>query len=80
MNEVRDILKTMEYGPAPEVANLAEAWLDGHGRKFGHFIDGQMTPFTPGKAKSFASTNPATGEKLADISIAGEQEVDHGAL
>ena len=73
MNEIRDILKSMDYGPAPEAANLAETWLDAHGRKFGHFIDGQ---FVAPKGKSFASTNPATGEKLADIAIAGKREVD----
>ncbi|MCB1463981.1 MAG: aldehyde dehydrogenase family protein, partial [Nitratireductor sp.] len=32
--------------------------------------------FVAPKGKSFASTNPATGEKLADIAIAGKREVD----
>jgi aldehyde dehydrogenase (NAD+) len=73
MNEVRDILKTMEYGPAPEEANLANAWLDRHDRRFGHFIGGKFT--TPGKA-TFATRNPATGDKLADIAAAGAKEVD----
>jgi aldehyde dehydrogenase (NAD+) len=34
----------MEYGPAPEACAEALAWLvDGHGDKFGHFIDGRFT-------------------------------------
>jgi aldehyde dehydrogenase (NAD+) len=31
---------TMEYGPAPEDPREAFAWLDGHKRRFGHFIRG----------------------------------------
>src|SRR6266567_2851294 len=31
---------TMEYGPAPEDPREALAWLDRHGRRFGHFING----------------------------------------
>jgi len=76
MNEIRDILKTMEYGPAPEEANLAAAWLDRRGRKFGHFIGGKFT--VPAKA-TFLTRNPATGEKLADVAIAGKKEVDAAA-
>ncbi len=62
----------MDYGPAPESADMAHDWLDGHGRKFGHFIDGAFTK--PGKI--FASTNPATEEKLADISNGAKADVD----
>ncbi|GIL01202.1 MAG: NADP-dependent aldehyde dehydrogenase [Alphaproteobacteria bacterium] len=74
MNEIRDILKTMEYGPAPEEANIAVAWLDSHGRRFGHFIDGRFTD--AGQGPTFESRNPATGDKLADIAAAGKGEVD----
>jgi len=31
---------TMEYGPAPEDPKEAQAWLDRHERRFGHFIGG----------------------------------------
>jgi aldehyde dehydrogenase (NAD+) len=31
---------TMEYGPAPEDPKEAQAWLDRHGYRFGHFING----------------------------------------
>ena len=55
---VRDIFETMDYGPAPESAAEALAWLARRPRQFGLFIDGAFT--TPGK--TFAARNPATGE------------------
>ena len=33
---------TMEYGPAPEDPREALAWLDRHGRRFRHFIHGEI--------------------------------------
>ncbi|SDG60679.1 aldehyde dehydrogenase family protein [Pelagibacterium luteolum] len=72
MSKVAEIFETLEYGPSPEAPGPAFDWLDAHGRKFGHFIDGEFTK--PGK--TFASTNPANGEKLADISEAGKGDVD----
>jgi aldehyde dehydrogenase (NAD+) len=63
MNKIAQIFQSLDYGPAPEGPDQANAWLDSHGRKFGHFIDGKWTK--PGK--TFASDNPANGEKLADI-------------
>jgi len=72
MTKVAEIFETLEYGPAPEAAGPALDWLAAHGKKFGHFIDGGFTK--PGK--TFASNNPANGEKLADISEAGKPEVD----
>src|SRR6266436_4679663 len=38
---------TMEYGPAPEDPREALAWLDRHGRRFGHFIHGAWQAITP---------------------------------
>jgi aldehyde dehydrogenase (NAD+) len=72
MTKVAEIFETLEYGPAPEAAGPALDWLAAHGKKFGHFIDGGFTK--PGK--TFASNNPANGEKLADISEAGKPEVE----
>ena len=53
----------MEYGPAPESPAVANAWLDDHGRNFGHFINNQWVK--PAGRKSYDTFNPATGEKLA---------------
>jgi aldehyde dehydrogenase (NAD+) len=72
MNQITRIFETLEYGPAPESAAPAVQWLDSHNRSFGHFIDGKWTK--PGK--SFASTNPANGEILAQISDGTAADVD----
>ena len=72
MGRVADVLKTMEYGPAPESATLANRWLDGHGRRFGLFIDGAFT--APGK--TFESVNPATAKPLARVTQATGADVD----
>lgn len=69
---VASIFETMEYGPAPEAKGAAEAWLDGHGRLFGHFIAGARVP----GSGHFESLNPATGKPLARIAQATKGEVD----
>ncbi len=58
-----DLLGTLEYGPAPESPAVVEAWLDDHGRNFGHFIGNQWVK--PEGRKTYDSFNPATGQKLA---------------
>jgi aldehyde dehydrogenase (NAD+) len=69
---VASIFETMEYGPAPEASTWAHAWLDRHGREFGHFIGGA---FVPGSGH-FDSVNPATGKPLARIAHATPEQVD----
>ena len=39
---VTDILRTMEYGPAPEAADPALRWIADR-TPFGHLINGQWT-------------------------------------
>ena len=77
MNEVRDILKSMEYGPAPEASDQAELWLERHRRTFGHFIDGAFV--FPKRSKTFECHNPANGETLGRLALAGKKEVDLAA-
>ena len=55
----------MEYGPAPEDPKDALVWLDRHGRRFGHFIDGAWRQ--PVGGVFFDSIDPATGEKIAAV-------------
>ena len=43
MASIPEIFSTMAYGPAPEAAAPAQAWLDRHGRRFGLFIGGRWT-------------------------------------
>src|SRR5271167_1306011 len=64
----------MEYGPAPEDPKDALVWLDRHGRRFGHFIDGAWRQ--PIEGGYFDSVDPATGEKLAAIAQGSAADVD----
>jgi len=67
-------MDSMEYGPAPESAAEVGAWLDGHDRRFGHFINGGWQ--APKAAKTFKTRNPATGEVLASVIQGGQGDVD----
>ena len=69
---VKELFETMEYGPAPESAAEALAWLVDGGDRFGHFINGSFT--APGDG--FEARNPATGEVLATLSQATQTDVD----
>ncbi|MEK0164861.1 aldehyde dehydrogenase family protein [Phaeobacter sp. A36a-5a] len=69
---IKEIFDTMTYGPAPESAAEALAWLVDQGARFGHFIDGDFT--APGDG--FDSKNPATGEVLATLTQASQSDVD----
>ncbi len=69
---VKEIFESMDYGPAPESAAEALAWLVDQGSRFGHFIDGSFTAAGDG----FESRNPASGEVLATLTQAGQADVD----
>ncbi|MGR3321418.1 MAG: aldehyde dehydrogenase family protein [Pseudooceanicola sp.] len=69
---VKDIFETMDYGPAPESAADALAWIVDQGAAFGHFIGGAFTD--PGDG--FDTKNPASGEALATISQGTKADVD----
>lgn len=71
---VAEKFQTLTYGPAPESAATAVSWLADHNNKFNLYIDGKWT--TPKEAKYLPISNPATGEKLAEVCIAGETAVD----
>ncbi len=59
---VASMLASMDYAPAPESPASAEAWLAGHGRRFGHFIGGS---FTRTRGTTFATIAPGSGKQLA---------------
>ncbi len=69
---VREIFETLDYGPAPEAADLAEAWLERHGRRFGHFIGGRFTE--PGE--TFATHHPGDASELAQVTQGTAEDVD----
>jgi aldehyde dehydrogenase (NAD+) len=64
----------MEYGPAPEDAKEALTWLDHHGRRFGHFINGAW--LQPSAGKYFDTADPSTGEKLASVAEGSAADID----
>jgi len=70
---VKEIFETMEYGPALESDTEARAWIENHGAKFGHFINGA---FVEG-VEHFATRNPADGETLAMIAQGSQGDVDN---
>ncbi|MGK5032583.1 aldehyde dehydrogenase family protein [Janthinobacterium sp. MDT1-19] len=72
MPTINEILTTMDYGPAPESQKEAQAWLDGHQRTFGLFIDNVWSE----PAELFASTNPADGSALAELTQASDLDVE----
>ncbi len=69
---IKEIFETMDYGTAPESSADALAWIVDQGSRFGHYIDGAMT--TPGEG--FDSRNPASGEVLATLTQATQEDVN----
>jgi aldehyde dehydrogenase (NAD+) len=65
---------TMEYGPAPEDSKESQLWLDHHGRRFAHFINGAWQP--PAAGEYFDTHDPSTGEKLASVAQGSAADVD----
>ena len=66
--------RTMEYGPAPEDPKESVQWLERHKRKFGHFIGGAWK--TPAEGKYFETTDPSTGEKIAEVAQGSAADID----
>jgi aldehyde dehydrogenase (NAD+) len=69
---IRDIFDSMTYGPAPESAAEATAWIAGHEGRFGHWIGGAFT--APGE--TFTTANPASGKALAQVTQGTAADVE----
>jgi aldehyde dehydrogenase (NAD+) len=65
---------TMEYGPAPEDPKEARAWLQRHGHRFNHFINGAW--HAPAAGEYFDTIDPSTAEKLASIAQGSSADID----
>jgi aldehyde dehydrogenase (NAD+) len=63
------ITPTWEYAPAPEARDLATIRAS-----YGLFVGGEWVD--PADGGSFATISPASEEHLADVALAGEQDVD----
>jgi aldehyde dehydrogenase (NAD+) len=72
---VAEIFQTMTYGPAPESATPAYAWLARHQGRLNLFINNRWQ--APATGEYFASINPATGLPLAEIAQAGAADVEN---
>jgi len=71
--KVREILETMEYGPAPESRKTSDEWLDEHNRRFELYIDGKWQK--PGSRTYLTSVCPSTKEELAKVASASRNDV-----
>jgi aldehyde dehydrogenase (NAD+) len=72
MTTVREAFDTLAWGPAPESAAEARAWLEAHGGRFGQYVGGGWTA----PADPFEVHDPATGALLAQASQADGAMVD----
>ena len=60
--KVSEIFSSMAYGPAPEAADSAKAWIESHGGAFGHFINGA---FVKRRVAKPHPVDPCSGKALA---------------
>lgn len=68
---IKEIFDSMDYGPAPESSAEALQWIADKGGIAGHYINGKWGPLRD----DFASTNPATGGRLAGVTKGTPEEV-----
>lgn len=74
MPKIAELFETMEYGPAPEVADEARAWIAERGPRFGHYIDGAWCD--PADGEFFATLDPSNEAQLGEIAQGGPGDVD----
>jgi aldehyde dehydrogenase (NAD+) len=71
---IAEIFDSMDYGSAPESADMAVDWIAGHKGKFDQFINGRWTK--PKSGKWLKTSNPATNSMLAKIANGNNKDVD----
>ncbi|MCY3698124.1 MAG: aldehyde dehydrogenase family protein [Gemmatimonadetes bacterium] len=74
MPKIAELFETMEYGPAPEVADEARAWIAERGPRFGHYIGGAWCE--PADGEFFATLDPSNEAQLGEIAQGGPGDVD----
>ncbi len=72
MVTVAQVFDSMAWGPAPESAEPAVAWLEQHGRSFGHLIGGEWRS----GASMFEVLNPANRKVLASAAQGSPEDID----
>ncbi|MDG2463034.1 MAG: aldehyde dehydrogenase family protein, partial [Planktomarina sp.] len=68
---IETIFDTMEYGTAPEDHSIALQWITDHGGLVGPYVNGVFAP----ARDDLAICNPATGERLAGMTLCTTDEV-----
>ena len=68
---IETIFDTMEYGTAPEDRSVALQWIANHGGLIGPYVNGAFAP----ARDDLTIRNPATGEKLAGMTLCTKDEV-----
>ncbi|HVM85259.1 MAG TPA: aldehyde dehydrogenase family protein, partial [Candidatus Binatia bacterium] len=74
MSTVKEILRTMDYGPAPEAKDAVTAWLAKHQPGFRHYIGGEFRG--PLEGQFFETRNPADASVLARIAQGTKGDID----
>ena len=74
MSSITEKFYTMEYGAAPEDPKEAVQWLDRHHRRFEEFIGGAWVKPASGEYQS--TSDPSTGDVLAEVAKGNAQDVD----
>ena len=69
---IKDILRTMDYGPSPESSDHVVAWLERHKAGFGLFVNGRFTKL----GALFDVFDPATGERIAGATQGSPADID----
>src|SRR4029453_8463578 len=64
----------MDYGPAPEARNEADAWIVGRDLGKALFIGGHR--HAPASGKTFHGVEPSSGKLLAKVADAGDADVE----
>jgi len=72
---IKEIFNNMDYGTAPENANVAKQWLKDKNNSLTHYINGAWQK--PSENKYFASKNPVNNETLAQIADGSVIDVDN---
>ncbi len=74
MPNVKEVLETMDYGPAPEANGHVTEWLQQHKDGFKHFIGGEFV--ASAVSQQFDIMNPASDTLLARVAQGSEADVD----
>ncbi|MBB6091324.1 aldehyde dehydrogenase (NAD+) [Povalibacter uvarum] len=75
MTNIKELLVSMDYGPAPEVNDHVKTWLSHHGKGVGHYIGGAFVPSSGGG--SFEVHNPANDTVLVRVAEGTAADIDN---